>query len=173
MGINRGKQFEQQIRNSFENCKYSDIISIDRLSDPMGGYKGISNICDFTVFDTPHLFYLECKCCYGKSFPISYITKNQWEGLLEKSKIPSVIAGYIIWLIDYDFTFFVFASNLSAYIERTGRKSISADDAISGKLIRYPINGKKRKVLFDYDMGEFLDIFKLHRLDWGNITNGI
>lgn len=173
MGINRGKQFEKQIRNGFENCKYSDIISIDRLPDPMGGYKGIGNICDFTVFDTPHLYYLECKCCYGKSFPISYITKNQWEGLLEKSKIPSVIAGYIIWLIDYDFTFFVFASNLSAYIERTGRKSISADDAISGKLIRYPINGKKRKVLFDYDMGEFLDIFKLHRLDWGNITNGV
>lgn len=163
MGINRGKQFEKQIRNGFENCKYSDIISIDRLPDPMGGYKGIGNICDFTVFDTPHLYYLECKCCYGKSFPISYITKNQWEGLLEKSKIPSVIAGYIIWLIDYDFTFFVFASNLSAYIERTGRKSISADDAISGKLIRYPINGKKRKVLFDYDMGEFLDNFNVNR----------
>lgn len=162
MGINRGKQFEQQIRRGFENCKYSDIISIDRLPDPMGGYKGIGNICDFTVFDTPHLYYLECKCCYGKSFPISYITKNQWEGLLEKSKIPSVIAGYIIWLIDYDFTFFVYASNLSAYIERTGRKSISADDAISGKLIRYPINGKKRKVLFDYDMGEFLDNFNVN-----------
>lgn len=163
MGINRGKQFEKQIRNGFENCKYSDIISIDRLPDPMGGYKGIGNICDFMVFDTPHLYYLECKCCYGKSFPISYITKNQWEGLLEKSKIPSVIAGYIIWLIDYDFTFFVYASNLSAYIERTGRKSISADDAISGKLIRYPINGKKRKVLFDYDMGEFLDNFNVNR----------
>lgn len=163
MGINRGKQFEKQIRSSFENCKYSDSISIDRLPDPMGGYKGIGNICDFTVFDTPHLYYLECKCCYGKSFPISYITKNQWEGLLEKSKIPSVIAGYIIWLIDYDFTFFVYASNLSAYIERTGRKSISADDAISGKLIRYPINGKKRKVLFDYDMGEFLDNFNVNR----------
>lgn len=71
----------------------------------MGGYKGIGNICDFMVFDTPHLFYLECKCCYGKSFPISHITQNQWQGLLEKSKIPFVIAGYIIWFIDYDFTF--------------------------------------------------------------------
>lgn len=160
MGINRGKQFEQQIRNSFENCKYSDSISIDRLPDPMGGYKGIGNICDFTVFDAPHLYYLECKCCYGKSFPISHITKNQWQGLFKKSKIPFVIAGYIIWFIDYDFTFFVYASSLSAYIERTGRKSISVDDAISGKLTCYPINGKKRKVLFDYDMGEFLRAFR-------------
>lgn len=162
MGINRGKQFEQQIRQGFENCKYSDIISIDRLSDPMGGYKGIGNICDFMVFDAPHLYYIECKCCYGKSFPISHITRNQWQGLLEKSKIPFVIAGYIIWLIDYDFTFFVYASDLSAYIERTGRKSISADDAISGELICYPIRGKKRKVLFDYDMAEFLDIFNVN-----------
>lgn len=161
MGINRGKQFEQQIRQGFENCKYSDIISIDRLPDPMGGYKGIGNICDFMVFDAPYLYYIECKCCYGKSFPISHITQNQWQGLLEKSKIPFVIAGYIIWLIDYDFTFFVYASDLSAYIERTGRKSISADDAINGELICYPIRGKKRKVLFDYDMAEFLEIWQI------------
>lgn len=161
MRINRGKQFEQQIRQGFENCKYSDIISIDRLPDPMGGYKGIGNICDFMVFDAPHLYYIECKCCYGKSFPVSHITQNQWQGLIEKSKIPFVIAGYIIWLIDYDFTFFVYASDLSAYIERTGRKSISADDAISGKLVCYPIRGKKRKVLFDYDMAEFLEIWQI------------
>ena len=162
MGINRGKQFEKQIRNGFENCKYSDSISIDRLPDPMGGYKGIGNICDFMVFDTPHLFYLEWEGCYGKSFPISHITQNQWQGLLEKSKIPFVIAGYIIWFIDYDFTFFVHAGNLFTYIERTGRKSISVDDVISGELICYPINGKKRKVLFDYDMGEFLDNFNVN-----------
>jgi hypothetical protein len=41
--VNRGKQFEEQVRKGFE--KLSDI-SVDRLPDQMSGFAGSSNICD-------------------------------------------------------------------------------------------------------------------------------
>ena len=41
---NRGKQFEQVIKDAF--LKIPDV-SIDRLYDPMAGYAGVKNICDF------------------------------------------------------------------------------------------------------------------------------
>lgn len=43
MSINRGKDFENVIRQAFE--KVPDV-SIDRLHDQTTGFKGSQNICD-------------------------------------------------------------------------------------------------------------------------------
>ena len=47
MGVSRGKQFEDAIKKAF--LKHPDI-SFDRFPDPMAGYAGIRNICDFGVY---------------------------------------------------------------------------------------------------------------------------
>ena len=82
---NRGKDFEAEIRSCLEILPN---VSFDRLPDPMAGYSGIRNICDFSMYNYPHMFFLECKSLYGNTLNYaSSITQNQWEGLFEKSKI--------------------------------------------------------------------------------------
>ena len=149
-GINRGKQFEEQIRNAFEHI---DGVSIDRLLDPMAGYAGVRNICDFIVYKKPFEYYIECKSHHGNTLPFTCITDNQWNGMLEKSKIEGVIAGVMVWFIDKDVTMFIEISELDR-LKSTGAKSIRFDSDC-GTII----SGKKKRVLFDYDMTDFFNRF--------------
>lgn len=164
--VNRGKDFEAQVQAGFEKIA---SVSIDRLPDPMAGYAGVKNICDFIVYKKPLQYYIECKSCYGNTFSIysndpkrkyGNITNNQWEGLLEKSKIPGVKAGILLWFIDHDETYWLDIRLLNRW-RNAGNKSIP----FFPKWVDYSeqtdaewtyITGHKRRILFDYDFEEFL-----------------
>lgn len=165
MAVNRGKQFENVIRKSFERV---EGVSIDRLNDNTAGFKGVAGICDFIVYKEPYEYYIECKSVHGASLPFSNITETQWSGLLEKSKIEGVFAGVICWWTQKDTTLFIPIQILEA--ERLeGKKSIRFDYE-NQFLGYYPsgeleietikIQGKKKRVFFDYDMEEFFTHFK-------------
>ena len=94
MSVNRGKDFENVIKRSFEKV---EGVSIDRLHDQTTGFKGSRNICDFIVYKEPYEYYIECKSVHGNTLPFSNITDNQWTGMLEKSRIEGVFAGLICW----------------------------------------------------------------------------
>lgn len=163
--VNRGKDFEGQVQKGFESIPG---VSIDRLPDPMAGYAGVKNICDFIVYKHPQQYYIECKSCYGNTMSIhsndpkrkyGNITNNQWDGLLEKSKIPGVKAGVLVWFIDHDETFWIDIRLLQKHKD-AGNKSIShwcdwvdLSAYCQDKWAR--IDGTKRRVLFDYDFTEF------------------
>ena len=165
--VNRGKDFEGQVQAGFEMISG---VSIDRLPDPMAGYAGVRNICDFIVFKSPTQYYIECKSCYGNTMsiysnnpkqPYGNITKNQWEGLLEKSKIPGVKAGILVWFIDHDITYWIDIRILQKHRDK-GHKSIyfnadwiDFDEVTDEKWTT--ISGKKRRVLYDYDFTRFLE----------------
>ena len=149
--VNRGKKFEEVIKKSFLKVPN---VSVDRLHDQMTGYKVTSaNICDFIVYKKPYEYYIECKSVHGASLPFSNITNNQWEGLLEKSKIKGVYAGVICWWIDKDVTKFIPIQELNSL-----RNFLP-----QSKSIRYDfeygieIKGKKKRVFFDYDMKQFFE----------------
>lgn len=164
--VNRGKDFEGQVYNGFAKV---DGVSIDRLPDPMAGYAGVKNICDFIVYKKPLQYYIECKSCYGNTMsihsnnpkqPYGNITKNQWEGLLEKSTIPGVRAGILVWFIDHDETYWIDIRLLQKHRD-AGNKSISyrcdwVDFTLETHYMWERIDGEKRRVLFDYDMAIFL-----------------
>lgn len=150
MAVNRGKDFETVIKAAFEKV---EGLSIDRLHDQTTGFLGSCNICDFIVYREPNEIYIECKSCHGNTFPISNITDNQYRGLVEKSKIPGVIAGVIVWWVDRDITAF-FDIAYIAKLKSDDMKSIKFDTAEENGFI---INGKKKRVFFDYDMKTFLD----------------
>lgn len=152
MGVNRGKQFEEQIKAGF--ITVPDLV-IERLPDPQNGYAGVRNICDFFVYSFPFLMFLECKSCYGNRLPFSNITENQWNGLLEKSKYTGVIAGYMVWYIDHDMTVFIPAKALKI-LKDGGCKSIGYNDEIISSDYCILVPGKKKRILFDYDMESFL-----------------
>lgn len=165
--VNRGKDFEGQIYNGFAKI---DGVSIDRLPDPMAGYAGVKNICDFLVYKYPNQYYIECKSCYGNTLSINSndpkrkygaITNNQWEGLLEKSKIPGVRAGIMVWFIDHDATYWL-DIRLLQKLRDAGHKSIKAycdwiDFTEETSNLWQRIVGTKRRVLFDYDFIPFFE----------------
>lgn len=165
--VNRGKDFEGQVYDGFVKI---EGVSIDRLPDPMAGYAGVRNICDFLVYKYPNQYYIECKSCYGNTLSIhsndpkrkyGAITNNQWEGLLEKSKIPGVRAGILVWFIDHDETYWLDIRLLQRYKDE-GNKSISyyadwVDFTMETHSQWDRIAGKKRRVLFDYDFIPFFE----------------
>lgn len=152
MTVNRGKQFENVIRKSFE-CV--EGVSIDRLNDNTAGFKGVAGICDFIVYKEPYEYYIECKSVHGNTLPFSNITETQWNGLFEKSKIEGVFAGIICWFIDKDITLFIPIQVLQICKYR-GWKSIRYDVNGYHTSIK-EIKGKKKRVFFDYNMEEFLN----------------
>jgi len=152
MAVNRGKQFEDVVREAFEKVPG---VSIDRLHDQTTHYKGSTNICDFIVYREPYEYYFECKSVHGNTLPFSNITDTQWKGLLEKSKIEGVFAGVICWWVDKDVTLFLPIQILNQ-LRRTDNKSVRYDiNEYIGNVVE--IKGKKKRVFFEYDMESFLN----------------
>ena len=149
--VNRGKDFEAQIRTGLESTPNT---SVTRLLDPMSGYAGVRNICDFIVYKYPNQYFFECKCHYGNTLPFSCITQNQWDGMLQQSKVAGVVAGVLMWYIDHDVTVFIPIQVLEE--ERMhGKKSINIKDINNLDVIK--IYGKKKRIMFDYDFDDFFD----------------
>lgn len=161
MSQNRGKQFEQIVKETFEKLPN---VSIDRLHDQTTGFIGSSNICDFIVYKEPYEYYIECKSVHGYTLSINSIdktgkgevygniTKKQWEGLLEKSKIKGVFAGVICWWVDRNVTAYIPIQSLVIIREELGQKSVRFDN---NHIL--PIAGKKKRVFFEYNMEVLLD----------------
>lgn len=151
MTVNRGKQFEQVIRDAFEQVPNTSIV---RLPDPTSGYLGVRNISDFVVYHYPYQYFIECKSVHGNTLPFGNLTYNQWYGLLEMSQIKGVVAGVICWWVDKDVTKFI-PIQLIQKMQDSGCKSIRYDIIWGSGYSTVDIKGKKKRVFFDYDMMEF------------------
>ncbi len=147
MEVNRGKQFEGCIEKAFKDM---EDTSVYRLIDPMGGQKGVANICDYIVYSFPTIFYIECKSVHKNTFNFHLLTKNQYEGMVRMTEVNHVQAGVMLWFIDHDVTFYVPITEIKKRIEN-GDKSIRYTDDY------FKIDGKKKRVLFDYDMTSFYE----------------
>ena len=161
MAVNRGKEFESRFKESLllEPLK----ISVDRFPDPAMGYAGIKNICDFVVYKHPTLYYFECKACHGTTLNFNTgISANQWEGLAEKSKIYGVIAGVVVWFVDYDITTFVRIQDLLQHKE-DGKKSLNIKDIEQHNIRNTKVPGKKLIKFFKYEGLEFLNTLNVGR----------
>lgn len=160
MAVNRGKQFEDVVRNAFEKVPG---VSIDRLHDQTTGFKGSQNICDFIVYREPHEYYIECKSVHGASLSFSNITETQWNGLLQKSKIEGVFAGIICWFVDKNVTYY-FDIKFLYSLKTQGYKSVRYDSKVDSYPPNYAednelftLSGKKKRVFFEYNMEDFLN----------------
>lgn len=164
--VNRGKDFEHEIETCLSSCAN---VSVDRLPDQMSGYKGSKNICDYSAFCSPDMFYLECKSKYGNT--LNYkgdVTEDQWKGLLEKSRIKRCIAGICVWFIDHDITVFCDIRDLNMH-RNNGAKSLNIKDITGEDCVpHFIIDGVKKRILFRYFGESFLR--KLHQISdssWG------
>lgn len=154
MAINRGKEFEHEIYKALSKVPN---VSIDRYPDPMAGFAGIRNICDFGVFRAPNFVYIECKSKHGNTLNFKNdITEGQWNGLLEKSVVTGVFAGVIVWFIDHDITAFVPIQELQR-LKDEGAYSLNVKDLKEGNVQNVPISGRKRQIFYTYEGDKFLD----------------
>ena len=95
----------------------------------------------------------------------SNITKFQWQSLLDMSQVDGVFAGVMCWWIDKDVTMFIPIQVLDDEKYR-GAKSIRYDadlglgfvdeNGVLAPIVQ--IQGKKKRVFFEYDMEEFFKI---------------
>lgn len=154
MGKNRGKQFEEVIKKSFQKI---EECYIQRLYDPGFGYSGVKNFADFFVFYEGYLIFIECKSVDGGTLNFSRITDKQLKGLEEVAKKRNILAGVLIWFKDKDFTCFVPIKELLRAKEQ-GQKSISFNSI--DNLYHILLNGQKKRVLFEYDARSFLEVLK-------------
>lgn len=165
---NLGKDFEVKIKECLNKPELS--FSLDRLPDPLGGYIGVRNISDYQGYKFPFLYYLECKCTYGNTLNFkSNITDDQWEGLTEKSKIFGVLAGFCIWFIDYDKTIFVPIQEMNKLRFIDNKKSVNIKDVIDNSFKYFNIDGKKKRIYFDYFTDEFITNLDNMCKDYWNI----
>lgn len=156
MSKNRGKKFEDVIKQSFLEV---DGVDITRLRDAPRKMKNVDNPSDFIVYKKPHEIYIECKSHKGNTLPFTCIREEQITGMLEKSKIEGVLAGVIVWFIDHDLTVWI-PINEIVFWRDIGNKSINIkniQDKHTERIRHIVIQGKKKRIYYDYDMSTFLE----------------
>ena len=154
MSKNRGKKFEDVIKQSFLEV---DGVDITRLRDAPRKMKNVDNPSDFIVYKKPYEIDVECKSHKGNTLPFSCIREEQITGMLEKSKIEGVLAGVIVWFIDHDKTLWLPIKSVE-WLMFSGDKSLNIKH-FDGYLEWHKgieIQGKKKRIYFDYDMEDFL-----------------
>ena len=170
MGISRGKQFEDVIKEAFKKVSNTSVY---RLYDTMGGYSAIANVSDYIIYHYPYQYFIECKAVHRNTLSINSndpkrkygnISNTQWEGMLELSKIDGVYAGVICWWVDHDITKFIPIELLDMH-RNLGGKSIKYDfgdatDEVPQLQSVITLEGQKKRIFFDYDMEKFFERFE-------------
>lgn len=98
-----GKKAEKKIREWLNRPE--DGYSFDRLPDPMAGYLGQANICDFICYKYPNMYYLESKATEHDRFDFTMLTDTQREGLYKKSQIAGCYGLVIVLFVSYQRAF--------------------------------------------------------------------
>lgn len=147
-----GKKAEQKIREWLD--KPEQGYCLDRLPDQMTGFYGSKNICDFTLFKSPNMYYIESKATWADRFDFSMISEYQYENLLRKSKIDNVY-GVVIVLFAAEQRAFIIDINEIDRLSKSGKKSLNIKRVDAWKIKYREIQTvPSRKALLDYT-GEF------------------
>ena len=151
MAVNKGKAWEAKFKTDF--MKSFPDGSIDRLYDPVGGYYGINNICDFIAYDFPQIYYLELKSHKGNTFPFTCLP--QYDKLTSKVGIKGVRAGVVLWFIDHDQVIYAPISTITK-MKNDGKKSINVKELDDYHLIKLP--GQRKRVFVECDYRVLKDL---------------
>ena len=143
-----GKKAEAKIEEWLDRPQ--EGYCFDRIPDQMTGFYGSKNICDFTLFKSPYMYYIESKATWDDRFDFSMITEYQHDNLLKKSKIPNVFGLIIVLFASYKRAFVIDIREIKR-LEDTGVKSLNIK-----KLAKWQCKWKElqtvpsRKQLLDY-----------------------
>ena len=117
-----GKKAEQKIREWLDRPEQG--YCFDRIPDQMTGFWGSTNICDFTLYKFPYMYYLESKATWEDRFNFSMLTEKQHDGLLEKSKIEGVFSYVVVLFATYKRAFLIDIKDIRR-LEEKGKHSLN------------------------------------------------
>ena len=144
-----GKAAEAKIREWLD--KPDKGYSFDRIPDQMSGFYQSCNICDFTLFRSPNMYYIESKATFNDRFDFNRITDYQKKHLLDKSNISNVYGCIIVLFASYKRAF-VFNIKHIAYLESKDKHSLNIKKLSSWSIPYKEIETipNSRKKLLDY-----------------------
>ena len=155
-GINSGKRFEQNWKNSIPK----DIFYY-RFRDGSSSWGGNdkvrfqqTNICDCLMFDGDYLYLLELKSTKGKSLPFNNIKKHQIDDLLWASEYANTICGLVIEFSDLTGCYFIEIGRFKAFYDSTNRKSIPIYYLRKNGI---KIGIEKKKINSKFDVKKFIN----------------
>lgn len=148
-----GKDAEEKISEWLDRPE--EGYCFDRIPDQMTGFCGSKNICDFTLFKSPDMFYIESKATWSDRFDFNMISEYQYTHLMKKSEMPNVYGIVIILFASAKRAFIINIREIDKLIQ-SGKKSININK-IGNWNIRYKeiTTVPSRKKLLDYT-GEFI-----------------
>ncbi len=149
MNDDLGKRAESKIHDWLD--RPYDGYSFDRIKDQMSGFYGSKNICDFTCYKYPYMYYIESKATWKERFDFSMITPKQRDGLLKKSSIEGVYGFVIVLFATQRRAFVLDIRDIDDMIFH-GKKSINIDVIKSWTFPYKEIRTvpSTRKMLLDY-----------------------
>lgn len=144
-----GKKAEGRIQEWLDHPELG--YSFDRIKDQMNGFIGSANICDFTCFKAPYMYYIESKATYEDRFDFSVITHTQFEGLLSKSHIQNVYGLVIVLFATYKRAFTLDIRHINQ-LQNEGIKSLNIKKIDNWKIPYVEISTipNNRKILLNY-----------------------
>lgn len=144
-----GKKAESKIREWLDKPEVG--YSFDRIPDQMTGKFGSKNICDFTCFKSPNMYYIESKATWEDRFDFANISPTQHEGLLNKSRIPNVYGLVIVLFASHKRAFMFLIEDIDKAATQ-GIKSLNINKRDSWELPCIEIHTvhNSRKQLLDY-----------------------
>lgn len=158
MNDDLGKQAERKIREWLD--KPEDGYSFERVPDQLSGFYGSKNICDFTCFKSPFMYYIESKATWNDRFDFSMITDTQREGLLKKSRIPFVRGIVIVLFASYKRAFMIDIRSIVKSIESRNKSfNINRLNKSQVKMSEIETIQNSRKTFLDYK-GDIEDYFQ-------------
>lgn len=144
-----GKKAEAKIQEWLDRPE--DGYSFDRIKDQMTGFYGSSNICDFTCYKSPDMYYIESKATTHDRFDFNMLTDIQYNGLIAKSGIPGVYGLVIVLFTEFKRAFILDIRDIQKSIDQ-GKKSINIKkiDTWGIPYVEIPTVPNTRKKMLDY-----------------------
>lgn len=153
---NLGKLAEKQIAKWLH--RPSDGYCFERIPDQLSGFYGSKNICDFFLYKSPNMYFIESKATHKDRFDFTMITEYQWTNLLSRSKIDGVYGLVIVLFATPQRAFILDIQDLEA-AKQAGIKSLNITKITKWKVPYKEIQTvPSRKQLLDYT-GDIEDYF--------------
>ena len=152
MAQNRGKAFEQKLKEDFSKMSGAYIY---RVPDQLGGLKGQTGICDFIGFCYPSIFFLEAKTIFGHTFPLTNFT--QFDKLLSIPGNRGVHRGVMLWFQDHQAVLYVPLLTI-AKMKNDGKKSINIRKIDEEGYDYVNIPSTPKRVFLDSDYSVLLNL---------------
>ena len=153
---NLGKLAEKQIAKWLH--RPSDGYCFERIPDQLSGFYGSKNICDFFLYKSPNMYFIESKATHKDRFDFKMITEYQWTNLLSRSKIDGLYGLVIVLFATPQRAFILDIQDLEA-AKQAGIKSLNITKIAKWKVPYKEIQTvPSRKQLLDYT-GDIEDYF--------------